>query len=39
MAKIIYSLVYNRKGKLLKDGTAPVSVCAYLNAQRKYFAT
>ncbi|MFI3261326.1 MAG: site-specific integrase, partial [Rikenellaceae bacterium] len=39
MAKIIYSFVYNRKGKLLKDGTAPVSVCAYLNGKRKYFAT
>ena len=39
MAKIIYTLVFNRKGQLLKDGIAPVSVCAYLNGKRKYFAT
>lgn len=39
MAKIIYTLVFNRKGKLLIDGTAPVSVCAYINGKRKYFAT
>ena len=39
MTKIIYSLVFNRKGSLLKDGTASISVCAYLNGKRKYFAT
>ena len=39
MEKIIYSLVFNRKGSLLKDGTASISVCAYLKGKRKYFPT
>lgn len=39
MGKIIYTLVYNRKAKLSKDGTAPIHIRAYLNGERKYFAT
>jgi len=39
MEKIIYSLAFNRKGCLLKDGTASISVCAYKNGKRRYFPT
>lgn len=39
MAKAMYSIVFNRKGHISKDGTAPVSVCAYLDGQRKYVTT
>lgn len=39
MDKILYSLCFNRKGRLKKDGTAQISVCAYKNGKRKYFST
>jgi site-specific recombinase XerD len=39
MDKIIYNLVFNRKGTLNKRGVALVQVEAYLNKRRKYFST
>ena len=39
MDKIIYNLVFNRKGTLNERGTALVQVEAYLNKKRKYFST
>lgn len=39
MDKIIYNLVFNRKGSLNERGTALVQVEAYLNKKRKYFST
>jgi len=39
MEKVIFSVVYNRKGKLLTDGTAVIQVRAYLNGLSKYFTT
>jgi len=40
MTKIVYSLVFNRKGQLSKDGKGVVSVCAYQKGgKRKYFTT
>lgn len=40
MIKISYSLVFNRKGQLTKDGKGVVSICAYQNGgKRKYFTT
>ena len=39
MEKILYSLVFNRKGQLLKDGTAQIHICAYRNGKRKYIKT
>ena len=39
MDKISYSLAYNRKGKLLQDGTGTISICASLKGKRKYFTT
>lgn len=39
MDKIVYSLVYNRKGSLNKRGTALVQVQAYLRGKRKFFST
>lgn len=39
MDKIIYNLVFNRKGVLNERGMALVQVEAYLNKKRKYFST
>lgn len=39
MEKIIYNLVFNRKGVLNERGMALVQVEAYLNKRRKYFST
>jgi len=39
MDKIIYNLVFNRKGTLNERGMALVQVEAYLNKRRKYFST
>ena len=39
MEKVIFTVVYNRKGKLLADGTAVIQVRAYLNGLSKYFTT
>ncbi len=39
MAKISYTLVHNRKKSLLQDGTAAITICAYLNGKRRYFST
>ena len=39
MDKIIYNLVFNRKGALNERGVALVQVEAYLNKKRKYFST
>ena len=40
MTKIVYSLVFNKKGQLSKDGKGVVSICAYQKGgKRKYFAT
>lgn len=39
MDKIIYNLVFNRKGTLNERGVALVQVEAYLNKRRKYFST
>lgn len=39
MDKIIYNLVFNRKGSLNERGMALVQVEAYLNKKRKYFST
>lgn len=39
MEKVKFSIVYNRKGVLLKDGTAPISICVNLDGKRKYIST
>lgn len=39
MEKALFSEVYNRKGKLLTDGTALIQVRAYLNGISKYYST
>ncbi len=39
MEKAIFSIIYNRKGKLLTDGTALIQIRAYLNGLNKYFTT
>lgn len=39
MSKIVYKLVFNRKGRLNKRGTALVQVEAYQDKRRKYFST
>lgn len=39
MDKIIYNLVFNRKGKLNERGMALVQVEAYLKKRRKYFSS
>jgi integrase len=39
MEKAIFSIVYNRKNKLLTNGTALIQVRAYLNGICKYFTT
>jgi len=39
MEKAIFSVIYNRKNKLLTNGTALIQVRAYLNGICKYFTT
>ena len=39
MDKIVYNLVYNRKGSLNKKGTALVQIEAYQGKRKKYFST
>ena len=39
MEKILYNVVYNRKKKLLSNGTALVQVEAYMSRRKKYFST
>ena len=39
MNATLFNVVYNRKKKLLSDGTALVQIEAYLNFQKKYFST
>lgn len=39
MAKIVYSLVFNRKGQLSKDGKGTISICVYRSGQRKFLTT
>lgn len=39
MEKALYNVVYNRKKRLLPDGTALVQVEAYLRGRKKYFST
>lgn len=39
MEKATFSIIYNRKSKLLTDGTALIQIRAYLNGLNKYFTT
>jgi len=39
MDTTFFNVVYNRKKKLLSDGTALVQIEAYLNLKKKYFST
>lgn len=39
MEKTLFSAVYNRKKKLLSNGTALVQIEAYLRGKKKYFTT
>ena len=39
MEKIVYNLVYNRKKRLNRKGTALVQIEAYLARKKKYFST
>lgn len=39
MDKIVYNLVYNRKGRLNRKGTALVQIEAYQGKRKKYFST
>jgi len=39
MEKALYNVVYNRKKRLLSDGTALVQVEAYMRGRNKYFST
>lgn len=39
MCKIVYKLVYDRKKRLNKNGTAVVQVETYLSGKKKYFST
>ena len=39
MDKIVYNLVYNRKGSLNRKGTALVQIEAYQGKKKKYFST
>lgn len=39
MDKIIYNIVYNRKKRLNKKGTAVIQIEAYLKGKKKYFST
>ncbi len=39
MNRVEYRFIYNRKGKLNKEGKALIQIEAYLNPKRKYFST
>lgn len=39
METTIFNVVYNRKKKLLSNGTALIQIEAYLNCKKKYFST
>ena len=39
MEKVLYNTVYNRKKKLLSNGTALVQIEAYMSRRKKYFST
>ena len=39
MEKALFNVVYNRKKRLLSDGTALVQVEAYMRGRKKYFST
>lgn len=39
METVTFNVIYNRKNKLLSNGTALVQVEAYLNFKKKYFST
>ncbi|MCL2598164.1 MAG: phage integrase SAM-like domain and Arm DNA-binding domain-containing protein, partial [Paludibacter sp.] len=39
MDATLFNVVYNRKKRLLSDGTALVQIEAYLNFKKKYFST
>ncbi len=39
MDKVQYNVIYNRKNRLLTDGTALIQIEAYLKGKKKYFST
>jgi site-specific recombinase XerD len=39
MEKVLFNTVFNRKKKLLSDGTALIQVEAYVRGKKKYFST
>lgn len=39
MSEIYYSILFNRKNKLNKDGKALIQICIYSKGQRKYIST
>ncbi len=39
MDKVLYNVVYNRKNRLLRNGTALIQIEAYLKGRKKYFST
>lgn len=39
MDKVLYNTVFNRKNKLLKNGTALIQIEAYMRGKKKYFST
>jgi len=39
MDKVLIKPIYNRKGKVLPDGTALIQIEAYLRKKKKYFST
>jgi Site-specific recombinase XerD len=39
MDKVLYNVVFNRKNRLLANGTALIQIEAYLKGKKKYFST
>ena len=39
MDKVLFNVVFNRKKRLLKNGTALIQIEAYLKGKKKYFST
>lgn len=39
MDKVLYNVVFNRKNRLLRNGTALIQIEAYLRGKKKYFST
>jgi len=39
MDKVLFNVVYNRKNRLLPNGTALIQIEAYLRGKKKYFST